>query len=136
MDTNWYAFIERQAKQLSIVLSNFISVSDQAAQAINLKVPATKRPDQSLGRKRERLTKEDKQPIGALINYDLAGRVHESGDYGVSLSHEVRVGLGPSTFITTGQINHSPDKGTVYSRGLTTVNYDHLKTGVVCKWAM
>lgn len=103
-------------------------VFDEAAQAVNLTVPANKRPDQVLGRQRVRLTKANPQPKGALINYDLAARVHQDGRYAASLGHEARIGVGPATLITMGQLNHTA-QGTEYRRSLTTLHYDHLKSG-------
>lgn len=100
-------------------------------QAIDMTVPATRRAAQRLGRPRKaQITAVNPQPKGVLVNYDVAGRANDRGDWSLSVGHEARFGVGAATVSTMGQLNHTPDGGTDYTRSLTTLHYDHLPTGV------
>ncbi|HFL6159502.1 TPA: fimbria/pilus outer membrane usher protein [Stenotrophomonas maltophilia] len=108
-----------------------LSVSfDEAEQAFKISAPALLMTRQNLsGARAARVTEVDEQPKGVLLNYDIATRTNDSGSYAVSGAHDARIGVGPGTLITTGQLN-TTNNLTDYRRGISTWNFDNLKRGV------
>lgn len=79
---------------------------DEAEQAFKISAPASLMTRQNLsGARGARVKEVDAQPKGVLLNYDIATRTNDSGSYAVSGAHDARVGVGPGTLITTGQLN-------------------------------
>lgn len=103
---------------------------DEAEQAFKISAPASLMTRQNLsGARGARVKEVDAQPKGVLLNYDIATRTNDSGSYAVSGAHDARVGVGPGTLITTGQLNTTKNL-TDYRRGISTWNIDNLKRGV------
>lgn len=103
---------------------------DDAEQAFKITAPASLMTRQNLsGVRAARVTEVDPQPKGVLLNYDIATRTNDSGSYAVSGAHDARIGVGPGTLITTGQLNTTKNL-TDYRRGISTWNVDNLKRGV------
>lgn len=103
---------------------------DDAEQALKITAPASLMMRQNLlGARAARVTEVDAQPKGVLLNYDIATRTNDAGSYAVSGAHDARIGVGPGTLITTGQLNATKNL-TDYRRGISTWNIDNLKRGV------
>lgn len=99
-------------------------------QAVSLTVPAASRPYQRLGRQPHAPVESvNAQPKGVLVNYDVAGRFDTTGRWNASVGHKARFGVGAATVSTLGQLNHS-ERGTRYTRSLTTLHYDDLGRGI------
>ncbi|TBV69792.1 hypothetical protein [Pseudoxanthomonas winnipegensis] len=103
---------------------------NKALQALNLQVPSTLLPLQSFAPTSNIPSQLAPQPMGVMIDYDLAGRVDHTGDAALSLGHSLTTGLAGGALTTTGQLN-TTSEGVEYIRGVTTWQKDNLDKGVV-----